>query len=171
MRKIVILIILIASGFLPLYAKNLKGSVNSNIYLDYLEKINLTEKQRAQILKIKAEEESVLEPIVLEYTAKEEGLIFLDNLKCDMFDGKCKTRLKQDKELQKQEKNELMRQIKLKQNYYKIRYQNILTREQSYKIQKMAEEEAIKEKVLTERAKREKNKQRKEKMQFWKKVN
>ena len=169
MKKTVIFLILILTGLLPLHAKSLKGSVGKNLYLDYLEKINLTENQRAQILKIKEEEETVIAPIVLEYTAKEEGLIFLKNLKCDTFDKKCKTRLKQDKELQKQEKEEILRRITQKHNYYKIRYQNVLTREQNYKIQKMAEEEAIKEKVLKERAKREKSKQRKEKMQFWKK--
>ncbi len=149
---------------LPAVAQGLKAGVEKNNYFDYLEQVGLSEEQKQKIQIIRQEEETILRPIVLDMTSKEEGLIFLDNLKCDMFDKKCKTKLKENKLYLEFEKEELQRQIRQKQTYYKIRYKNVLTREQNYKIQQIAEFEAKKEKVLKEREQRAKKQERVQKI-------
>lgn len=155
MKKILTFLFLTVIFLMPSYAKSLKASVSKNIYLDYLSRIELTEKQKVQIEKIKAEEEAVITPLVLELNSKDEGTDFLKNLKCDMFDKKCKKKLKLEKGQNKADKKAVERKIELKHSYYRTKYRNVLTREQDYKIQQMAEEEAYIKKVEKERAQRE----------------
>lgn len=167
-KKIIFLVcfLLIASAG---FTESLKGGIGKNDYSDYLETVNLTAKQREQILKIRNEENYVLRPLVLEIHSKERGLEFLSNLRCDFFDSDCKKRLKEDIELREFEKNELLRKINQKKNYYRIRYRNILTREQDIQIQKMIEENEHKDKVLAERAERQRKQERIDKLKVWEK--
>lgn len=120
-------------------AKEFNIKITENNYLDYLSKINLSEKQKAQISKIKEEEEYVLRPLVLDIYSHETGIEYLKSLKCGAFEFECKKKLKADIENKKFEKEEIMHKIAIKKNYYKIRYRNVLTREQDYQIQQMIE--------------------------------
>lgn len=139
------------------FAQELKGGVDKAYYSDYLEQINLSEKQKKQILKIRNEESYTLKPISLEIEAKEQGLMILDSMKCNLFDKACKTRLKEEKELIEFELNELLRKTAVKKNYYKIRYRNTLTREQDIKIQQLIKDNEHKDKVIKERIEKEKS--------------
>lgn len=163
MKKILIYFVLILIFSMPSFAKNFKASVTQNSYLDYLQRIELTEKQKEKIEKIRTEEETVLKPLALELSARENGIEYLKNLKCGAFEMKCKTKLKEDRALRKREKEEAIRKINLKHDYYKTRYRNVLTREQDYQINKMAEEEAYIEKVKRERLKKSKSKSKRRK--------
>lgn len=163
MKKFLIYFILILIFTVPSFAKSMKASVTRNSYLDYLQRIELTEKQKEKIEKIKLEEETVLRPMALELSAKENGIEYLKNLKCGAFEMKCKSKLREDKALRKKEQEEAIRKINLKHEYYKTRYRNVLTREQDYQINKMAEEEAYIEKVRRERLKKSKSKSKRRK--------
>lgn len=160
MKKYLLIIIL----FFPLIAigQELKGSVDKISYSDYLEQINLSEKQRTQILRIRNEENYVLKPLTLEIEAKEQGLLILDSLKCGFFDKTCKERLQEEKDLKEFELNELLRKTNQKKNYYQIRYRNTLTREQDIKIQQLMKDNEHKNKVMMERLEKEKS--------FWNKL-
>lgn len=151
------------------YAENLKGSISGSTYADYMQKINLSEKQKEQIENINKEEEYVLKPYVLDVQSKEIGIEYLKSTKCGFFEKKCKTLLKNDIEQRKREQAEALRKIEIKQNYYNLRYRNTLTRSQDHMIHEMAKNDAHIEKVKLERKKRAKSQARKEKMKFWKK--
>ena len=156
---------------MPSFAQSLEGSISGSSYADYMEKINLSAKQKEQILKINKEEEFVLRPIVLDIHSHERGIEYLKSLKCGAFESRCKKQLKEDIKEKQFEKNELMRQINQKKNYYNLRYRNVLTREQDYQIKQMAQNDAYVDKVLKEREVAKKKQERKEKLKFWKKKN
>lgn len=167
MRNILILCFLCLLS--PSFAESLEGSVSGSSYADYMEKINLSAKQKEQIFKIRQEEEFVLRPIVLDMHSHERGVEYLKNLKCGVFEFECKQKLKKDIEEKEFEKTELMRRINQKKGYYNLRYRNVLTREQDYQIKTMAKNDAYVEKVLKEREIAKKKQARKEKLKFWKK--
>lgn len=168
MKKSLILIFLLMFA-LPVSAQSLKGSIDKGDYSDYLEMVELSETQRAQILRIRNEENFVIRPLALDIESKERGLEFLKSLKCDMFDTKCKARLKEDIEEREFEYNELIRKTNQKKNYYKLRYRNVLTREQDIKIQKMIEEKEHQDKVIMERMEKKKKQERIDKLKIWNK--
>lgn len=118
------------------YAENLKAGIKRNEYPDYLEMVNLSAEQREKVLRIRNEENFVLKPLTLDIESKERGLELLNSLQCKTFDFECKKKLKLDIEQRQMEYNEALRKINQKKNYYKLRYRNVLTREQDYKIQK-----------------------------------
>ena len=149
------------------YAENLKAGIKRNEYPDYLEMVNLSAEQREKVLRIRNEENFVLKPLTLDIESKERGLELLNSLQCKTFDFECKKKLNLDIEQRQAEYNEALRKINQKKNYYKIRYRNILTREQDYKIQKMIAENEHKDKVLMERAERAKKQERIDKFKFW----
>ena len=72
-------------------------------------------------------------------------------------------------EARENEQNEALRKIYQKKQYYKLRYRNVLTREQDIKIQQMIKEDEHKEKVLMERLEKQKRQERIDKFKFWKK--
>lgn len=145
----------------------LKTGIEANDYTDYLEMVNLTPKQRRQILRIRNEENYVLRPLVLDAQSKEEGLILLDRFTCDLFDFECKAKLKDDIAQREEEHKEALRKIYQKKQYYKLRYRNVLTREQDIKIQQMIKEDEHKDKVLMERLEKQKRQDRINKLKFW----
>ena len=149
------------------YAENLKAGIKRNEYPDYLEMVNLSAEQREKVLRIRNEENFVLKPLTLDIESKERGLELLNSLQCKTFDFECKKKLKLDIEQRQMEYNEALRKINQKKNYYKLRYRNVLTREQDYAIQKMIAENEHKDKVLMERAERAKKQERIDKLKFW----
>ncbi len=151
------------------FAQNLKAGIEKKDYQDYLETVNLTPEQREKILQIRTEENFILKPLSLNAEAKERGLELLNSLQCSFFDFECKQKLKLDIEQRQMEYDEALRQITQKKNYYKIRYRNILTREQDYQIQQMIKENEHKEKVLAQRLERAKRQERINKLKFWEK--
>lgn len=163
MKKILILFLL--SGIC--FAQNLKDTGYNNSYKDYFEYLNLTNIQRQNILKIRKEENFVLRPLVLDVSSKERGLELLYNLKCDFFDKSCKKRLKEDIEKLEFEKNEVLRRIEQKRNYYSVRYKNLLTREQNIKLEQMLKDDIHKQKVLKEREERQKRQDIINKLKIW----
>ena len=148
-------------------AENLKAGIKRNEYPDYLEMVNLSAEQREKVLRIRNEENFVLKPLTLDIESKERGLELLNSLQCKTFDFECKKKLKLDIEQRQMEYNEALRKINQKKNYYKLRYRNVLTREQDYKIQKMIAENEHKDKVLMERAERVKKQERIDRLKFW----
>ena len=143
-RALVVLFILIFP--FSVFAENvsLKAGIESNDYSDYLEMVDLTPKQRKQILRIRNEENYVLRPLTL-------------------------SKLKDDIAQREEEHKEALRKIYQKKQYYKLRYRNVLTREQDIKIQQMIKEDEHKEKVLMERLEKQKRQERIDKFKFWKK--
>ena len=131
--------------------------------------VDLTPKQRKQILRIRNEENYVLRPLTLDMEAKEEGSTLIDRFVCDFFDFECKAKLRDSLEARKNAQNEALRKIYQKKQYYKLRYRNVLTREQDIKIQQMIKEDEHKEKVLMERLEKQKRQERIDKFKFWKK--
>ena len=168
-RALVVLFIFIFP--FSVFAENvsLKAGIESNDYSDYLEMVDLTPKQRKQILRIRNEENYVLRPLTLDMEAKEEGSTLIDRFVCDFFDFECKAKLRDSLEARENEQNEALRKIYQKKQYYKLRYRNVLTREQDIKIQQMIKEDEHKEKVLMERLKKQKRQERIDKFKFWKK--
>ena len=167
MKKIFVLLFFIPLIFSFACAENLKAGIMRNDYQDYLEMVNLSAEQREKILRIRNEENYVLKPLTLDIEAKERGLELLNSLQCKTFDFECKRKLKLDIEQRQMEYNEALRKINQKKNYYKLRYRNILTREQDYIIQNMITENEHKDKVLMERAERAKKQERIDKLKFW----
>ncbi len=167
MKKILVSVIFIFLAFSFANAENLKAGIKRNEYSDYLEMVDLSAEQREKVLRIRNEENFVLKPLTLDIESKERGLELLNSLQCKTFDFECKKKLNLDIEQRQAEYNEALRKINQKKNYYKIRYRNILTREQDYKIQKMIAENEHKDKVLMERAERAKKQERIDKLKFW----
>ena len=167
MKKILVSVIFIFLAFSFANAENLKAGIKRNEYSDYLEMVDLSAEQREKVLRIRNEENFVLKPLTLDIESKERGLELLNSLQCKTFDFECKKKLNLDIEQRQMEYNEALRKINQKKNYYKIRYRNILTREQDYKIQKMIAENEHKDKVLMERAERAKKQERIDKLKFW----
>jgi len=165
-----ICLILFAINISWAFAADLSAGVQKSGIFDYLESVNLTPAQRQKILNIRKEEMQVLEPFMLDVQSKERGLEFLNSLECKRFDSVCKTRLKEDIEQREFELREAERKVLQKKNYYRIRYRNVLTREQDLKIKKMIEETEHKEKVLMERAERAKKQERIDKLKIWRKI-
>lgn len=148
---------------------SLKAGIKRNEYADYLEMIDLSAEQRESVLRIRNEENFVLKPLTLDIESKERALELLNSLQCKTFDFECKNKLKLDIEQRQVEYAEALRKINQKKSYYKLRYRNLLTREQDYKIRKMIEENEHKDKVLMERAERAKKQERIDKFKFWEK--
>ncbi len=169
MKKKTVLIIAVILSASICFAQNLKAGIETGSYSDLLESVNLTPEQRQKILRIRNEEDAVLKPLTLDIESKERGLELLNSLQCKTFDFECKDRLKEDIAQREAEKKEILRKINQKKNYYRIRYRNILTREQDIQIQKMIEDIEHKDKVLAERAEKAKKQEKIDKLKFWKK--
>lgn len=169
MKKFFLLAFLVFTIFSFANAENIKAGISRNEYQDYLEMVDLSPEQREKVLRIRNEENFVLKPLTLDIESKERGLELLNSLQCKTFDFECKRKLKLDIEQRQIEYNEALRKINQKKNYYKIRYRNVLTREQDCTIRKMIEENEHKDKVLMERAEKAKKQERIDKLKFWEK--
>lgn len=134
---------------------------------EILETINLTKTQKDRMNEIRIEEESVLIPYILDLKAKEEGLEYVKNLECGIFDFSCKTKLKEKIKELENGKNTALRHVIQKKQYYKIRYTNLLTKEQNSLIKKKMKEKELTEKIILEQELKAKNAKRVEKLKFW----
>lgn len=172
-NKIIIFLCILLSSLQFAYAAeeaSFSAGIKKDEFFDYLETVDLTTEQRRKIIDIRKEEKDIIMPFVLDVHSKERGLEFLNSLQCDMFDFDCKRRLKEDIDQRILERNEAQRKLLQKKNYYKLRYRNILTREQNLKLKKLIEENEHKDKVLMEREARAKKQERIDKLKIWRKI-
>ncbi len=167
--KKVVLILLTVIFFNCALAAELKGGASINEWDEFFSSLNLTSKQIEAISKIKKEEENALRPYILDVSSKENAIQFLSGLKCDFKDKECKKRLQDDILARKEEEKEALIKIQRKKTYYKIRYRNVLTRQQDIKLQNMIKEKEQKKKVEQERKEFQKRQERINKLKIWNK--